>query len=242
MTYWKAIKLMTGHLWRREWLGMSATVAITLYMGFFLSLSVNDMFSEEGKASVLFGFVDWIFLLLIPCLGMAMSRTIFSMWRDDVHTKRLAVFRAYPIPSSAIVGARFAQFLALAPINTAIAMTMAFTLSPDLRNEVSGARWFEFAVLWACYSLIVNAGLAWLELGFNGKRYVQLYLIWYGFVTLAVAGMTLAGIHPFMEALGWTDSGFAPAIVAVAVVCAALAVRAGYRATVRRVASRSIAF
>ena len=242
MTYWKAVKLITGHLWRREWLGMSGTIAITLYMGGFLSLSVDDLFSEEGTAPVFYGLMDWIFLLLMPCLGIVMNRTIFTMWREDTYSKRLAVFRAYPIPASAIVGARFAQFLALASINTAIVMTMAFTLSPDLRNAVSGARWFEFAVLWACYSVIVNAVLALLELGASGKRYVQLWIAWYAFVTVAVVAMTLAGVHPFMEALRWTGSDASSAIVAVAVVCAALAVRIGYRATVRRVASRSISF
>ncbi len=242
MTYWKAVRLLTGQLWRREWLGMSATVVVALYMGSLLSLNLNAMFTDEKMPEGLRGFVDWIYLLLIPCLGMVMNRTIFTTWREDSYTKRLALYRAYPIPPSAVVGSRFTQFLLLVPINTAIAMTLEYAMSSDMRGAVSGVRWFEFAVIWACYSLIVNAAHVLLELGVSGKRYVQGYLVWYGFVTASVVALTLAGIHPFMEVLKWTESEYAPAVVAVAVACAVLAIRAGYRAAVKRIANRSISF
>lgn len=242
MTYWKAVRLLTGQLWRREWLGMSATVVVALYMGSLLSLNLNAMFTDEKIPEGLRGFVDWIYLLLMPCLGMVMNRTIFTMWRDDSYTKRLGLYRAYPIPTSAVVGSRFTQFLILVPVNTTIALALEYAMSPDMRNAVTGVRWFEFAVIWTCYSLIVNAAFVLLELGVNGKRFVQGYLAWYGFITVLVVALTLAGIHPFIEVLKWTESDYAPASVAIAVACAVLAIRAGYRATIKRIANRSISF
>ncbi|MFC5531479.1 hypothetical protein [Cohnella yongneupensis] len=244
MSYWQAARMLSGHLWRREWLGVLGTLAFSLYMGSVMSINVGQLFSGDEVAVGLRVMVDWLYLVLVPIFGTVMNCTIFSIWRNDLFTKKLAILRAYPIPVSVIVGSRIGQSVVMVVTNIAIALSLQYALAPDLRAAVSGIHWFEFGVILASYSLIVNALYILLEQGYSGKRYVQGYLIWFGIVTAGVIALGLLDSHRHFvtEALGWTESGASPAVVACALLCAGMALALCYRKTVNRIRSRSITF
>lgn len=243
MSYWGALRVLFGQQWRWDRKGYIVALGFALYMGATMSFSANGIFGGEDIPSELIGVIDWMFIAIMPIMGTCMSRTIFSIWRDDSYTRRIAVLRAYPIPVPVIIGARIAQSVVMVPFNVTAMLVVIYALSPDLRDEVSLLRWAAFGAIWICYSLIVNAAVVVLELGYSGKRYVLFYLIGIGTLTAIVIALTLWGVHPFLEVLGWTkQGGGAAALVLCAIGCAAAALWIGYKTTTRRLRERSIAF
>ncbi|MBO9599695.1 MAG: hypothetical protein J7559_17960, partial [Cohnella sp.] len=218
--------------------------AFSLYLGATMSLNANALFGSEADEipSALIGIVDWMFLAAMPIMGSCMNRTIFSIWRDDSHTRRIAVLRAYPIPLPVIIGSRVAQSVLLAAINVTAMLALIYALSPNLRDSVSVTRWIAFDAIWICYSLIVGSALIWLELGHSGKRYVMNYLIGFAVVSAIVVALSWLSIHPFMEVLAWTELDGSPAIVLGSLAAAASALWIGYRATIRKIRTRSLSY
>ncbi len=244
MSYWKALRLLSGQLWQWDKKGYIVAFAFSLYMGASMSLNANAMFGSEADEipSALIGIIDWIFLAALPILGSCMNRTIFSIWRDDSHTRRMAVLRAYPIPLPVIIGSRIAQSVVLAAINVTAMLMLIYALSPDLRDNVSIARWIAFDAMWICYSLIVGSALIWLELGHSGRRYVLSYLIGFTIVTAIVVAMSWLSVHPFAKVLAWTELDGAPAILTGLLSAAAGALWIAYRVTIRKIRTRSLPF
>lgn len=242
MSYGKALRLLCVHLWRWDRKGVVVAFAFSLYMGATMSFNMNAMFSGGENPDAIAGIIDWLLVAIMPIMGMCMSRTIFSIWRDDSYTKRIAVLRAYPIPLPVIIGSRVVQSVVMIPFNVTVMLGLIYALSPDLREQVPGLRWMVFGILWICYSLIVNALILWLELGHSGRRYVSFYLIGIVTATAIVIALSWRGIHPFLEVLEWTKLDAAPAIILCAIGCAIAALWLGYRATLRKIRTRSIAF
>lgn len=244
MSYWKALRLLSGQLWSWDKKGYIVAFVFALYIGATMSLNANALFGSEADEipSALIGIIDWMFLAIMPIMGSCMNRTIFSIWRDDSHTRRMAVLRAYPIPLPVIIGSRIAQSVMLAAINVTAMLTLIYVLSPDLRDNVSILRWMAFDAMWICYSLIVGSALIWLELGHSGKRYVLTYLIGFVIVSAIVITMSWQSVHPFMEVLAWTELNGSPVILLGLIAAAIAALWIGYRVTIRRTRTRSLAF
>lgn len=244
MSYWKALRLLSGHLWRWDLKGVIVTFLFSLYMGATIGLNAtNAMFSGEGAPGAFKGLViNWIFLLIIPIMGSCMNRTIFSIWRDDSYTRRMAVLRAYPIPLPVIIGSRVAQSVAMTAINVTVMLAMIYAQSPDLRDSATVGQWIAFDGIWICYGLIINAAAIGLELGYSGKRYVMIHTIKDLIVSAIVVALAFIDINPFMEVLTWTELDGALAIVLCAIGLAVTALWLGYRATIRKIRTRSITF
>ncbi|WP_027085983.1 hypothetical protein [Cohnella panacarvi] len=244
MSYWKALRLLSVQLWRWDKKGYIVAFAFSVYLGATMSLNANELFDGEADEipTALIGIIDWIFLAAMPIMGSCMNRTIFSIWRDDSHTRRMAVLRAYPIPLPVIIGSRIAQSVLLAAINVTAMLALIYALSPDLRDNVSILRWIAFDAMWICYSLIAGSALIWLELGHSGKRYVMTYLIGFGVVTAIVVAMSWLSIHPFLEVLAWTKLGGSLAIILGLLAVAIAALWIVYRVTIRKIRTRSLAF
>lgn len=222
---------------------MLSTIAFAVYMGVVMGFSMGELYEEDLSKGVP-GTVDWLFLVIMPLLGTVMNRTIFGTWQSDGYTKKLALLRVYPIPVGVIVGTRIVQSLLLVVVNTAVVLSLEYTLAPELRNAVSGGDWIEFGVLLAGYSLIVNLAFIWLEMGHSGKRYVQGCFAWIALVTIGVVLAALADVedYAYEAALRWTASEASLWIWPSALLASAIAVSVGYRIIVRRVGSRSASF
>jgi len=244
MSYWKALRLLSGQLWRWDMTGYIVAFAFALYIGATMSLNANALFGSEADKvpSAIIGIIDWMFLAIMPIMGSCMNRTVFSIWRDDSHTRRMAVLRAYPIPLPVVIGSRVMQTVLLTTINVTAMLALIYALSPDLRDNVSIVRWIVFDAMWICYSLIVGSVLIWLELGHSGKRYVLIYLIGFVIVSAIVITMSWLSVHPFTEVLAWTELAGAPAILLGLLAAAAAALWIGYRVTIRKIRTRSLAF
>ena len=234
--------MLFGQQWRWDRKGYIVALGFALYMGGTMSFNANALFGEDEIPSAFRGIIDWLFLAIMPIMGTCMSRTIFSIWRDDSYTRRIAVLRAYPIPLPVIIGSRIAQSVVMVPVNVTVMLAVIYVVSPDLRDDVSVMRWIASGIIWISYSLIVNAAVIALELGYSGKRYVLCYLIGIGTVSAIVVALSWRGVHPFMEVLNGMKSDGAAAIVLGAIGCAAAALWFGYRAAARKIRERSIAF
>lgn len=243
MNFWKAMRLLTGHTLRMEWLGMLVTLIFSVYMGVMMSIIVGELYREEELGNVPY-FIDWVYLSILPAYGAAMSRTAMSVWRSDAFTKKLAFLRVYPIPASAIVGTRIAQTVIMLLVNIPIFQSITYALSPELREAVSIGNWIEVSMLFLCYSLISNLFFIWLEIGHSGKVYIAGYSIWFVLISIAAFASAMLGIEEqaFGSAISWTASDTSSLIVPCVLICSVLATWIGYRRIARRFVSRSMKF
>lgn len=236
----RAICFIASYMIRREWIGVVVTLVFALYVGGFLSLPIDDMLKEAEAPAVLIGTTDWIYLTMFPCFGMVMNKTVFAMWRDDFYTKRLAYFRTMPIPLSAIIQFRIIQSVIMLVLIGSVFLLLQYLLSPSLREAASLSQWFTAGLVWLFFSILVNAAYTYLELGFNGKRYAQMYLAMMLGLAIVVSLLTWQEIHLFLEVLQLAKSDFALGWVALFMLLAIAGAWLGYRLTLERVRRRSI--
>ncbi|MBB6674458.1 hypothetical protein [Cohnella nanjingensis] len=245
MTGWRAVRAITAFELKREWIGVAATSLFALYTGTMLSTMLDSILQAPGEWESRFGFLsgmaDWLYLFCFPVFGCLMNRTVFTYWRDDIFTKRIAHWRTMPIPIGAVAGARTLQALVVMALAGTLFFVAQYAISPDIRQAFGPDVWVAAALVWMGYGLVVNAGLTILELGFSGKTYVKWYLafsIVAGIVS-AIAGWRQVSLY--MEILKAVRE--APLLAAiVAVVVTGLARWAGQRLAVRFMRNRSYTF
>jgi hypothetical protein len=242
MTSLQAVRHIGSILWKQDRFGILFTFIFALYTGGVTSVSVDEIVGGDELPDVLNGFMDWMYLTIFPFFGLVMNRTAFAMWRDDVYSKRIAHWRTLPIPLSAIVQARLLQSGIMVSIIGAAFLLLQYSISSNLRDTLSPSQMLEVGVIWVCYSYIINALYAIIELGYSGKRYCQFYLSFMGFTAIVTALLTWQGIHVFQEVLKLTADGYALAAIIPLLILAALATWAGYHVTLRRLRARSITF
>lgn len=216
--------------------------AFALYLSATCIAAVDVYFSGEDEARLIYGVVDVLFLGMTPMLGLVLNKTVFAIWRNDPHTKRLAHWRSMPIDAAAIVLARLAQFVALISVNATVFFILLYVLVPNLKHAYTPLQWAGVGAVWVCYGLIINVFYTWLELGEDGKRYVKFYI---GFMlTMVLLAVLLARAN--VRVLGfvaertqstdyvWLLGGMALLAVAANV--------AGHCAVTRRIRRRAFTF
>jgi hypothetical protein len=179
---------------------------------------------------------------MFPIFGLVMNKSAFGMWRDDYYSKRLAHWRTMPIPIRAIVQARLLQSMLTIPISGTIFLVLQYAMAPHFQDAVSPAQWLEHGLIWGLYALIGNAYYVWLELGFSAKKYVVLY---FGFMAVtSIVSIVLAWqkIYLFQGILRLIADGYGGVMILGLAIIAGLATWGGYRATIRRIKSRSMTF
>lgn len=242
MTSLQAVRHLSAFLWKRERFGILFTFIFALYTGGIISVSVDEIAGGGELPDGMNGFVDFMYLTIFPGFGLVMNRTAFSMWRDDYYSKRIAHWRSLPIPLSSIVQARLLQSGMMLPIIGAAFFLLQYLLSPNLRDTLSPTQLLANGIIWVCYSYIINALYALIELGYNSKRYVQFYLSIMAFMAIVTAVLTWQGTHVFHEVLKLTADNHALGAIIPLVILAVLATWAGYHVTLRRLRARSIIF
>jgi hypothetical protein len=238
----QAIRYIGTYLAKREWIGALITLVFALYIGGFMSLSVDDLLREKEVPPLLYGMTDWIYVTMFPCFGMLMNRTVFAMWKDDFYTKRLAHFRTMPIPLTAILQVRVLQTVIMLPILGALFLLLQYLLSPALRDTVTIEQWAAAGIMWICFSYVVNAFYMYIELGFNGKRYAQMHFIVMLGLAIVVAVLTWQRVYLFLEVLQAAKSEAVALWITFFLLIAVAAMWVSYLLTLRRLRTRSMTF
>jgi hypothetical protein len=238
----QAIRYLGAYLVRREWIGALVTFLFTIYIGVFMSFVTDGLFSDEEVPSAMIGMLDWIYITMLPCVGMLMNRTAFAMWRDDIYTKRLAHFRTLPIPLATILQVRVIQSVMMLSVNGCLFFFLQYLFAPELQESVSLGHWLAAGLIWMCFSFMFNAFYTYVELGFSGKRYSQIYLAIMVVKGIIVAVLTWQGVHLVLKVLELAKSDLAGLWITLFVIAAVMATWMGYRFTLRRLQVRSITF
>ncbi len=242
MSKQQAVKYIGAYLWRRERIGLAFTLIFAIYMGTVISLSIDGTMENNEDSRSLNGVIDWIYLTMFPVFGLVMNKSAFGMWRDDYYSRRIAHWRTMPIPVASIVQARFLQTIIVLPVIGVCFLLLQYMIASNLRDTVSPVQWLENGVVWMCYSFIVNAMYVLLELGYSGKRYVQVYLGYMGITAIVSAILSWQGIHLFQEVLRVTEEGHAFDLIIGLAIVAVAASWVGYKATISRIRARSMTF
>lgn len=242
----QGVKHIGSYIWRRDRLGILFTLLFAVYMGAVIGPNMNAVWDPDmdGEAVTPFlnGVTDWLYLTMFPVYGMVMNKSAMGMWKDDHYSKRLAHWRTMPIPLASIVQGRYLQMALTLPVIGTVFLLLQYWIASDLREAVTPVQWVENGIVWMCYSFAANALYIWFELGFNGRKYVQLYMGYMILMAVIVTIFTWQGIHLFQEALGVIDKGYGLILIAVAAIAAIVAARIGYTATINRIKTRSMTF
>ncbi|TVY01268.1 hypothetical protein [Cohnella terricola] len=243
MTERQAVKYIGAYLWRRERFAMLLTLLFACYLGTMSSFTVDSLLrGEEGVPRALYGVLDWMYLTMFPTFGLMMNKSAWGMWRDDTYSKRLALWRAMPIPVASIVKARLLQSFVGIPIIGTVFMLLQYSLAPFLRETVSPVQWAENGLVWICYSFAAVSFYVWAELGFSGKIYCLFYFGYIAVTAILSVVFTLNGIYLFQEVLGVIERGYGGALIAGMTLVAAIAIWVAHRTTVNRIRTRSLTF
>ncbi|RKP52883.1 hypothetical protein D7Z26_14095 [Cohnella endophytica] len=230
-----------AYLWKRERHGIVFTFLFALYIGAVLSLSINDLVGGDEAPQYYHGMIDWIYVTMLPVFGTVMNKSAFGMWRDDFYSKRLAHWRTMPIPIASIVQIRYLQVGCSLPIIGACFFFLQYVVSPHLREAVTPLQWGACGLAWLVYAFAVNSLFVWLELGFDGKRYVIGYLGYMALMAAVCALLAWQKVYVFESVLKLVNDGYVWQLFLVTTVAASIATGAGYRTTVKRIRSRSLA-
>jgi hypothetical protein len=236
----QAVRFLGAYLWRRERWGFIITLLFALYMGAVLSLSIDEIVAGENVNRFFYGLVDWIYLTMLPVFGLAMNRSALGMWRKDVYSKRIAYWRTMPIPVAAIVLSRLLQSTIALSVIGVFFVALQYVLAPHLRAEFTLPQWLESGAIWLCYAFVINALYLLLELGYNGKKYVQWYFGYMGLSAIAVTLLNLWGANLFTKLLNLTDHGPYVVVLIGMALLALVVTWVGCRMTIVRIRSRSI--
>jgi hypothetical protein len=220
---------------------MLFTLLFGIYLGFILSYTVDAILgSNEDIPKSLNVIVDWIYLTMFPSFGLVMNKSAWGMWRDDHYSRRLAHWRTMPIPISSIVKARMAQSGLMIPIIGGIYLLLQYAASQNLRDTLTPMQMVQFGLIWLCFALVINAVYIWAELSLSGKGYCFFYLGYFVLVTVLSTLIVWQEIYVFQEVLEIIRSGRGGGWIAGLAALAAAALWIGYRATVKRIRSRSL--
>ncbi|WP_239616094.1 hypothetical protein [Cohnella mopanensis] len=242
----QGVKYIGSYIWRRERLGIFFTFLFAIYMGAVMGPNLNSIWAgevkAEGVAKFLYGMTDWLYLTMFPVYGMVMNKSAWGMWKDDQYSKRLAHWRAMPIPLAVIVKGRFLQMAFTLPVVGAVFLVLQYSVSPDLRGAITPSQWLENGLLWMCYGFAANALYIWFELGFSGRKYVQFYMGYMLLMAIIVTTWTWQGFHLFKHMIQVIDNGNGWMLILIMAIAAIAATWIGYRATVNRIRGRSLTF
>jgi len=243
MTERQAVKFIGAYLWRRERFAMLLTLLFAGYLGTIGSLTADSLLSGDDEVPrTLYGMFDWIYLAMFPSFGLVMNKSAWGMWRDDTYSKRLALWRAMPIPVASIVKARMLQSMVGIPIAGTVFMLLQYSLAPNLRKAVAPFQWAENGLVWIFYAFVGVAFLIWAESGFSGKQYCLFYFGYIAVTAIIPIVLTWNEIYVFREVLGVIERGYGGALIAGLALAAAIAIWIGHRMTVDRIRTRSLTF
>lgn len=241
MTDWRAAWKLARFSWRRDWLGMLITCLFGVYVGWWMGVSLDELFNIEGKIPVFDAMVDWMYLAMFPGFGVLMNRTAMGIGREDAYTKRIAHWRTMPIALEVIVKARYMTALLLVPVIGFIFLMIQYGVSGTVNERFKLLEWLAFGLIWMCYALAVNALHVWMELGMSGKQYIAYYWCFAAACAIVSAGMALMDISLLRLTANQVLAG-RYAWIPLSLVLAAAALYAGYRLTLVRMRNRSYVF
>ncbi|RED64738.1 hypothetical protein [Cohnella lupini] len=243
MSHRQALKFLGSYIWKRERFGLIFTLIFAVYLGAIISLNLDGLYGGyDQEPRAVNGITDWLYLTMFPIFGLVMNKSAFGMWRDDYYSKRLAHWRTMPIPIRAIVQARLLQSMLTIPISGTIFLVLQYAMAPHFRDAVSPAQWLVHGLIWGIYALIGNAYYVWLELGFSAKKYVVLYFGYMALTSILSIVLAWQKIYLFQGILRLIADGYGGVMILGLAIIAGLATWGGYRATIRRIKSRSMTF
>ncbi|WP_027094635.1 hypothetical protein [Cohnella thermotolerans] len=241
MKEWRAIVAIVAFELRREWTGVAVTAFFAIYFGVFVTGALDVPDVHTGADRYLNGMRDWLYLFGFPLFGCLMNRTVFTYWRNDPFTRRIAHWRTMPIPIRAIVGARIAQAVLVMAIAGSLFIAMQAIAHSSFDKTAGAAEWIAAGLVWIGYGLTVQAAYLYLELGFPGKMFVIWYLgytLLVGLISALAAWQDVSLIREVLRAVSKQPL----LLPAAALLVAAVALGLAYRLTIRRMQIRRYIF
>ncbi|MBU9713928.1 hypothetical protein [Evansella tamaricis] len=186
------------------------SLMLTLVFIIFLALLAFPIL--EGTVLRLFGtehvvynriMIDALFVLLLPCFGaifMSKPYLSFGTIKEDPYSKRMALFRAMPIPVHVLALSRtFIMVITLLLNITVFYIIITLMLSDVFFQYLAPIEYVLFLLFWFCYALLFGGFNPFIENGTNGK---VLHLFPYLFI--AIFGVLLFVIY-YATGIGLVD-------------------------------------
>lgn len=238
MTLWQGARHIAQHELKRGWGGMLLTMLFVIYLTVILSPLIDNVLSDP-EADFPIWMIDFMYFTLMPNFGYLMNRTIFSYWRDDSFTKKLAYWRSLPIPFSHMTAGRLLMMLCMTLISWILFFGVQYAMIHDLREQVSLLLYFYGSLFWLGYSIIMGTVFIYWEQGFGGK--VFFIMCWvsfllYGLITYAVHSFTPSLVAAMLES---SKEGFGP-LPLLAILLAVIVLWVGQITITRKIARRSL--
>jgi hypothetical protein len=202
------------------------TIIFIGYLTMFLVPMFTDALEEKEKMDMIYWSMDFITLSLLPCLGLMSTQTMGYYWRTDSYTKKLASWRAMPIPIHQIVWGR----LLLLMSNAVPALILFYIIFYFIGRSTSSSLEFKvfvlFAIFWIGYAIAGSIIFTYFETGFSGKFYFWFCMcVTFGLLAAMVVSTLLFKTsfvllsYKFIE-----DGGWWLAVIGLAMAAAALIV------------------
>ncbi|MFB9325653.1 hypothetical protein ACFFSY_06920 [Paenibacillus aurantiacus] len=197
MSSWQGALMLFRHEMRRSWVGVLITIGFFSYFGFILVLVIGDMLSgmQNGEGDAAFP-IDFLMLSLLPNMGFIMNRTVFSYWKTNPYTRKLAYWRTLPIGFQSIVLYRMLQLVAMIAIVGIYFFGIEYAFVAEFREMLSFGQYLLFALFWMGYALLVASTYMFAEQCYSGRTYFIVCWCYIVMYALVVAGLWYLDISP----------------------------------------------
>lgn len=147
-----------------------------IFMGYMAALTgmiTEDALSGSGGRLI----SDFLLITMIPMLGFTLSRRTMKYLSEDSYTRMLAYMRSLPVPSAVILCKRKLSAMFSFGLNGVLFFSLMYTISDNIRSQLTGASYVAFALTWIGYGLMMTGFYIFVEFLVSGKAYFWITLI-----------------------------------------------------------------
>lgn len=162
---------------RGDKLRLLGTILVTVifvgYLGGMTVLTTDVLIVDHHPSMV----ADFLFLSLMPLLGISFSRRALKYLSENSYTRMLVYLRSLPIPSSVILARRKLQTVVSFTINGTLLFGIVYLMGDNYRTQLNVPSYIAFALTWIGMGLIVAGLYISIEYLFNGRAYLWLTVL-----------------------------------------------------------------
>ncbi len=237
MSDWRgAWYLARCDLKKNKW-GLLILAALLLYLMLFLLPMHKEIVTGE-RIGIATWALDYIYMTLLPCLGLMSRQLMRFYWKTDPYTKKLASLRIMPISLKQIAMGRLIQLMVMLLPAQAIFYILYYYGIRMMEIETSLSSYLLHTFLWLGYSMIYSIAVIYLETGYSGKKYSIIYcLLMFVLLVFTVTYAITTGESIVIQLMQAIDKGYWW-ISAVGIAAGIAALPIGCRAITKRLERR----
>lgn len=188
MNDWKAAWFLAKHeLVKDRWKSLFSLV----FIAYILLFSVPSFEqSLRGDRDVMTSWAtDFIYILILPLLGFVMNQSMFNYWKYNSYTKKMAQWRTMPISAKQIAIGRLIQMTIILFTAQLIFFSSQYILVSAMGSKILLLDFGLYALLWFGYSLMVAVSYIYWEIGYSGKMYFMVSMLYCAVILILTIGL-----------------------------------------------------